>query len=96
MQGKSGTDSQEHANVPPRRVVLNGEPLLTSFVSKDKLEAVISPEAIVKADTYIVTLKREGELFPESHRAHLFELFYEYRFALGYSRPGHPRHRRRC
>ena len=31
----------------------------------------ISPEAIAKAGTYIVTLKWEGEPFPESHRAHL-------------------------
>ncbi len=42
-----------------------------SFVSKDELKAVISPEAIAKAGTYIVTLKCEGEPFPESHRAHL-------------------------
>ena len=31
----------------------------------------IPPEAISKAGTYIVTLKCEGEPFPESHRAHL-------------------------
>ena len=30
-----------------------------------------STEAIAKAGTYIVTLKCEGEPFPESHRAHL-------------------------
>jgi hypothetical protein len=41
------------------------------IVSKDELEAIISPEAIAKAGTYIVTLKCEGEAFPESHRAHL-------------------------
>jgi hypothetical protein len=28
-------------------------------------------EAIAKAGTYIVTLKCEGEAYPESHRAHL-------------------------
>jgi len=50
---------------------LNGEPLPTSFVSKDDLRAIISHEAIAKAGTYIVTLKCEGESFPESHRAHL-------------------------
>ena len=43
----------------------------TSFVSKDELKAVIPPEAISKASTYMVTLKCEGEAFPESHRAHL-------------------------
>jgi hypothetical protein len=40
-------------------------------VSKDELRTIIPPEAIVKAGTYIVTLKCEGESFPESHRAHL-------------------------
>jgi amidohydrolase family protein len=56
---------------PFHRVLLNGEPLPTSFVSKDELRATIPPEAIPKAGTYIVTLKCEGESFPESHRAHL-------------------------
>ena len=56
---------------PFHRVMLNGEPLATSFVSKDELTAIIPPEAIAKAGTYIVTLKCEGEPFPESHRAHL-------------------------
>jgi hypothetical protein len=56
---------------PFHRVMLNGAPLPTRFVSKDELEAIISPEAIAKAGTYIVTLKCEGEAFPESHRAHL-------------------------
>src|SRR3970282_153828 len=49
------------------RVMLNAEPLPTSFVSKDELKAIIPPEAIPKAGTYIVTLKCEGEPFPESH-----------------------------
>ena len=56
---------------PFHRVLLNGEPLPTSFVSKDELKAIIPPEAIAKAGTYIITLKCEGESFPESHRAHL-------------------------
>ncbi len=56
---------------PFHRVMLNGEQLPTSFVSKNELEAIISPEAIAKAGTYIVTLKCEGEPLPESHRAHL-------------------------
>jgi hypothetical protein len=56
---------------PFHKVMLNGEPLPTSFVSKDELKATISPKAIPKAGTYIVTLKCEGEPFPESHRAHL-------------------------
>jgi hypothetical protein len=56
---------------PFHRVMLNGAPLPTRFVSKDELEAIISPEAIAKAGTYIVTLKSEGEPLPESNRAHL-------------------------
>jgi imidazolonepropionase-like amidohydrolase len=56
---------------PFHRVMLNGAPLPTSFVSRDELKAIISPEAIANAGTYIVTLKCEGEAFPESHRAHL-------------------------
>jgi Amidohydrolase family len=56
---------------PFHHVMLNGEPLPTNFVSKDELRATIPPEAIPKAGTYIVTLKCEGESFPQSHRAHL-------------------------
>ncbi len=56
---------------PFHQVMLNGEALPTSFVSKDELKAIIPPEAIPTAGTYIVTLKCEGEAFPESHRAHL-------------------------
>ncbi len=56
---------------PFHRVMLNGALLLTRFVSKNQLEAIISPKTIAKAGTYIVTLKCEGEAFPESHRTHL-------------------------
>ena len=56
---------------PFHRVLLNGEPLPTSFISKDELRATIPPEAIPRAGTYIVTIKCDGESFPESHRAHL-------------------------
>ena len=56
---------------PFHQVMLNGAPLPTSFVSKDELKAIIPPEAIPTAGTYIVTLRCEGEPFPESHRAHL-------------------------
>jgi amidohydrolase family protein len=56
---------------PFHRVMLNGAPLPTSFVSKNELKATIPPEAIPKAGTYIVTLQCEGEAFPTSHRAHL-------------------------
>jgi hypothetical protein len=49
----------------------------TRFVAKDEIEATISPEAIAKAGTYIVTLKCEGEAFPESHRGYLVVGFKE-------------------
>jgi imidazolonepropionase-like amidohydrolase len=56
---------------PFHRVMLNGEPLPTRFISRNLLEAVISPEAIAKVGTYFITIKSEGEPLPESHRAHL-------------------------
>jgi hypothetical protein len=56
---------------PFHRVMLNGEPLPTEYISKNRLEAIIPPEAIAKAGTYIVTVKSEGEPLPESQRAHL-------------------------
>jgi len=51
--------------------MLNGEPLATGVVSKHDIEAIIPPDAIPMAGTYSVTLKCEGDAFPESHRAHL-------------------------
>jgi len=56
---------------PFHKVMLNGEELPTSFNSKNEVEAIISPETIPKAGIYFVTLKCEGEVVPESHRAHL-------------------------
>ena len=56
---------------PFHRVMMNGEPLPTRFVSKNYLEAIISPEAIAKAGTYIVTLRCEGEALPEPNLAYL-------------------------
>jgi len=45
--------------------MLNGAPLPTGFNSKYEIEAS------AKVGTYMVTIKCEGEAFPESHRAHL-------------------------
>ena len=56
---------------PFHRVMLNGLPLPTRFISKNELQAIIAPEALPTAGTYSVTLRCEGEAFPESHRAHL-------------------------
>jgi len=54
---------------------LTDAPLPTRFVSKNDLEAIIAPEAIPTAGTYIVTFKCEGEPFPERNRAHLVVAF---------------------
>lgn len=62
---------------PFHRVLLNGKPLPTRYVNKTEIEATIAPDLIPTAGTYIVTVKPEGELLPESHRAHLVVTFRE-------------------
>jgi len=49
----------------------NATELPTRYVSKTELEAEIAPELLTPAGTYTVTVKGEGEILPESHRAHL-------------------------
>ena len=51
--------------------------LPTRYVSKTQLEATIAPELIEKAGAYTVTVKGEGEVLPESARAHLIVGFRE-------------------
>jgi len=51
---------------PFHQVRLNGAPLPTGFISKNELEAIVSPEAIPTPGTYIVTFKCEGAALPES------------------------------
>ncbi|MBI4488338.1 MAG: hypothetical protein HY694_04580 [Deltaproteobacteria bacterium] len=58
-------------NRKQRRGVTAGMEFVDCFVSKNDLQAVIPPEAIAKAGTYIVALKSEGEALPESYRARL-------------------------
>ncbi|MGA8616274.1 MAG: amidohydrolase family protein [Xanthobacteraceae bacterium] len=60
---------------PFHRVLLNGKPLPTRYVNKTEIEATIAPELVATAGTYFVTVKPEGELLPESHRAHLVVAF---------------------
>jgi hypothetical protein len=50
---------------------LNATELPTKYVSKQELEAMIAPELVTEAGTYTVTVKAEGEVMPESNRAHL-------------------------
>jgi len=49
----------------------NAAELPTRYVSKTELEAQIAPELLTPAGTYTITVKGEGEILPESHRAHL-------------------------
>jgi imidazolonepropionase-like amidohydrolase len=55
----------------------NAAELPTQYVSKTELEAEIAPELIAHAGTYTITVKAEGEILPESHRAHLIVGFRE-------------------
>jgi hypothetical protein len=57
--------------LPTHRVMLNGKEMPTRYVKRGQVEASIPPEAIAEAGTYIVTVKSEGELLPESYPAHL-------------------------
>ncbi len=56
---------------------LNAIELPTAYVSKNELEATIAPDLITEPGTYTITVKAEGEVLPESHRAHLVVGFRE-------------------
>ena len=56
---------------PFHRVMLNGKELETHYIKRNELQAVIPPEAIAEAGTYLVTVKSKGEPLPESYPAHL-------------------------
>ena len=62
---------------PFHRVLLNGQILPTRYVNKTEIEATIAAELIPTAGTYLVTVKPEGELLPQSHPAHLVVAFRE-------------------
>jgi hypothetical protein len=49
----------------------NSIELPTKYISKTELEAEIAPEHITEAGTYTITVKADGEILPESNRAHL-------------------------
>ena len=49
----------------------NSIELPTRYLSNTELEAEIAPEHITEAGTYTITVKAEGEILPESNRAHL-------------------------
>ena len=49
----------------------NSIELPTTYISKSELEAQIAPEHIGEAGTYTITVKADGEILPESNRAHL-------------------------
>jgi Amidohydrolase family len=52
-------------------VMLNGKAMPTRLVKRGELEATVAADAIAEAGTYIVTVKSEGEMLPESYPAHL-------------------------
>ena len=56
---------------PFHYVLLNGKELETHYVRRNELEAIVPPEAIAEAGTYLVTVKSKGEPLPESYPAHL-------------------------
>ena len=60
---------------PYHVVMLNGKPLETKLAGRNQLEAVIPPDAIAGAGTYLVTVKSPGERIPESHPARLIVRF---------------------
>jgi hypothetical protein len=60
---------------PTHRVMLNGKELETRYISRNQIEAVIPPEMIADAGTYIVTVKSAGEQLPESYPEHLVVRF---------------------
>jgi hypothetical protein len=56
---------------PTHRVMLNDKELETRYVKRNQIEAIVPPEAIAEAGTYVVTVKSVGEPLPESYPAHL-------------------------
>ena len=50
---------------------LNATELPTKYISKNELEATIAPHHIAEAGTYTIIIRAEGEILPESNRAHL-------------------------
>ncbi len=57
--------------LPTHVVMLNGKAMPTRYVKRGELEATVPADAIAEAGTYIVTVKSEGELLPESYPEHL-------------------------
>jgi hypothetical protein len=60
---------------PYHVVMLNGKQLETKMSGRNELEAVVPPEAIPNAGTYLVTVKSPGEPIAESHPARLVVRF---------------------
>ena len=53
----------------------NAIELPTQYISKTELEAQIAPEQLQEAGTYTIVVKADGEILPESNRAHLIVEF---------------------
>jgi hypothetical protein len=55
---------------PFHRIMVNGQPMSTKYVSKSELQATIPAEIAAKPGIYIVTVKSEGQAIAESNRAY--------------------------
>ena len=49
----------------------NATELPTKYIGKNELEATIAAHEISEAGTYTIIVRADGEMLPESHRAHL-------------------------
>jgi hypothetical protein len=56
---------------PFHRVLVNGRPMNTRYVSKNEIQATIPADIVSSPGLYIVTVKSEGQPIAESNRAHL-------------------------
>jgi hypothetical protein len=84
----SARNCKRHQIGDKNKSILRHDPKIPTPKSKDERKAIIAPEAIPTASTYIVTLKCEGEALPDAHRAHLMAGFKPHRIGLSRT-PGH-------
>jgi hypothetical protein len=54
---------------PFHYALLNGKELVTKFISRRELQAIVPPDAIREAGMYLVTVKSRGEAVAQSNPA---------------------------
>jgi hypothetical protein len=67
--GTDHIDGEGRGFWPFHYVLLNGKELETTFVSRNELKAIISPDAIRDVGMYLVTVKSRGEPIAQSYPA---------------------------